>query len=171
MAEIEIGIMNRQCQDRRIEDADLMRQEIAAWEEARNANRARIHWRFTITAARVKLERLSPSNQGCGLLVASLEQRINDLVTENADPRRQLARVESNSRTSGGAAGARPTAVTSPTARPLIAAARSIAGTPDPFGSILRPAPSSLRTKSVPSSAPIAALATSKPRAGSRITS
>jgi hypothetical protein len=64
MAEIEIGIMNRQCQDRRIDDADLMQQEIAAREEARNAKRARIHWTFTISAARLRLERLYPSNQG-----------------------------------------------------------------------------------------------------------
>ena len=64
MAEIGIGIMNRQCLDRRIDDADLMRQEIAAWEEARNAKRAKIHWTFTISAARVKLEKLYPSRQG-----------------------------------------------------------------------------------------------------------
>jgi len=63
MAEIEIGIMNRQCLDRRIDDADLMRQEIAAWEEARNAKQAKIHWTFTISAARVKLKKLYPSNQ------------------------------------------------------------------------------------------------------------
>ncbi len=56
--------MNRQCLDRRIADADLMRQEIAAWEDARNAKRAKIHWTFTISAARVKLQRLYPSHQG-----------------------------------------------------------------------------------------------------------
>ncbi len=48
----------------RIDDADLMRQEIAAWEEERNAKQAKLHWTFTISATRVKLKRLYPSNQG-----------------------------------------------------------------------------------------------------------
>jgi len=61
MAEIEIGVLNTQCLDRRIGDETTLRQEVAAWEEDRNAAKATVDWRFTTTNARVKLERLYPS--------------------------------------------------------------------------------------------------------------
>jgi len=61
MAEIEIGIMNRQCLDRRIDDVNVMRHEVAVWEEKRNTARSRIHWTFTIASARVKLKKQYPS--------------------------------------------------------------------------------------------------------------
>lgn len=64
MAEIEIGIMSRQCLDRRLQDIEFMRQQITAWEEPRNAAAAKIHWTFTIAAARVKLKGLYPSREG-----------------------------------------------------------------------------------------------------------
>jgi hypothetical protein len=35
--------------------------EIAAWEHQRNAEQATIDWRFSVTDARKKLERLYPS--------------------------------------------------------------------------------------------------------------
>ena len=61
MAETEINVMNGQCLDRRMDDQSLMAEEIAAWEEERNARKARIHWTFTIAAARQKLRKLYPS--------------------------------------------------------------------------------------------------------------
>ncbi len=61
MAETEIGIMNSQCLDRRLESAALIAQEVAAWESKRNVRRTRIHWTFTLTAARQKLRKLYPS--------------------------------------------------------------------------------------------------------------
>ena len=61
MAEIEISIMNRQCLDRRIDNIVGMRQEVAAWEELRNRKQAKIHWTFTIAAARQKLKKQYPS--------------------------------------------------------------------------------------------------------------
>jgi hypothetical protein len=64
MAEIEIGIMNRQCLDRRIDNIVEIRKEIAAWEKARNRKHAQIHWTFTIAAARRKLHKLYPSAEG-----------------------------------------------------------------------------------------------------------
>ncbi len=64
MAEIEIGVMNRQCLDRRIDAMAVMRQEIAAWEETRNGEEKKIHWTFTIAAARRKLKKLYPSIEG-----------------------------------------------------------------------------------------------------------
>jgi hypothetical protein len=64
MAEAEIGIMNSQCLDRRLESAALIAQEVAAWESERNVRRARIHWTFTLAAARQKLRKLYPSIEG-----------------------------------------------------------------------------------------------------------
>ena len=61
MAETEISIMNRQCLDRRIDDATVMHSEVAAWEGERNKKRCRIHWTFTVAAARVKLKKIYPS--------------------------------------------------------------------------------------------------------------
>lgn len=64
MAEIEIGIMNRQCLDRRIDNLAEMRQETSAWAKARNRKHAKIHWTFTIATARRKLKKLYPSIEG-----------------------------------------------------------------------------------------------------------
>jgi hypothetical protein len=61
MAETEIGIMNRQCLDRRLDSPEQIASEIAAWEHRRNALQARIHWAFTLAAARQKLRKLYPS--------------------------------------------------------------------------------------------------------------
>jgi len=52
MVEIEIGVLSRQCLDRRIPDKETLRRETAAWEEQRNAARARIRWMFGIADAR-----------------------------------------------------------------------------------------------------------------------
>ena len=61
MAETEIGIMNRQCLDRRIDSQEQITAEITAWESQRNALEARIHWTFTLAVARQKLRKLYPS--------------------------------------------------------------------------------------------------------------
>lgn len=61
MAEIEIGVLSRQCLDRRIPDQDTLRREVTAWEITRNAAKATIDWRFTSAHARIKLSRLYPS--------------------------------------------------------------------------------------------------------------
>ena len=63
MAEIELSVLSRQCLDRRIPDADTLTQEIAAWEQARNAEARPVNWRFTTAEARIKLKRLYPSIQ------------------------------------------------------------------------------------------------------------
>jgi hypothetical protein len=64
MAETEIGIMGRQCLDRRLPSQANLAEEVAAWEMERNARQARIHWTFTLAVARQKLRRLYPSNEG-----------------------------------------------------------------------------------------------------------
>ena len=61
MAEIELGILGRQCLSRRIEDIDDLRREAAAWKVARNAAGIKVNWQFTTADARIKLRRLYPS--------------------------------------------------------------------------------------------------------------
>ena len=61
MAEIELGILSRQCLSRRIEDVGVLRSEVKAWEAARNAADSKVNWRFTTEDARIKLKKLYPS--------------------------------------------------------------------------------------------------------------
>ena len=61
MAEIELSVLQHQCLDRRIPDEVTLTREIAAWEYQRNAEQATIDWRFSVSDARHKLERLYPS--------------------------------------------------------------------------------------------------------------
>jgi hypothetical protein len=64
MAETEIRIMNGQCLDRRMESQERIAREVATWGRKRNAQEARIHWTFTLAAARRKLHKLYPSIEG-----------------------------------------------------------------------------------------------------------
>lgn len=57
MAEIEIGILERQCTDRRLATEALLVAEIAAWQERRNTERRTIEWKFTAQDAERKLGR------------------------------------------------------------------------------------------------------------------
>ncbi len=57
MAEIEIGILDRQCTRRRIGDETRLCAEVLAWEERRNQEHCRIEWRFTRQDADRKLSR------------------------------------------------------------------------------------------------------------------
>ena len=61
-AEIELAILSGQCLDRRIPNQDALRSEIAAWEEARNALGAAVHWRFRTDDARINLRHLYPAS-------------------------------------------------------------------------------------------------------------
>jgi hypothetical protein len=61
MAEIEFSVFSKQCLARRIDEADTLKQEIAALESERNQAGATIDWRFTTGDARVKLQHLYPS--------------------------------------------------------------------------------------------------------------
>lgn len=58
MAKIELNVLHRQCLNRRNSFIDLMRSEVAAWEESRNNKNAVIDWQFSTADARVKLKRL-----------------------------------------------------------------------------------------------------------------
>ena len=61
MVEIEIGVLDGQCLDRRIPDVETVEREVQAWQASRNENQTKIDWRFTTEAARKKLGRLYPS--------------------------------------------------------------------------------------------------------------
>ena len=60
MAEIEIGVLRGQCLDRRIDNRERLKREIAAWERQRNAAGARVKWMFTTEKARAKMGRAYP---------------------------------------------------------------------------------------------------------------
>ena len=60
MVEIEIGVLARQCLDRRIETLPRLVTEIAAWQKQRNAARVRVNWSFTTEKARAKMARAYP---------------------------------------------------------------------------------------------------------------
>ena len=55
MAEIEIGIMNRQCTGQRIANAELLQTEVQYWQQMRNAEGRGIEWKFTRQDADRKL--------------------------------------------------------------------------------------------------------------------
>ena len=61
MAEIELGILGRQCLARRIDNVQQLRREAKAWEAARDAAATKVNWQFTTADARIKLSRLYPS--------------------------------------------------------------------------------------------------------------
>jgi len=63
VAEIELSVLARQCLDRRIDSAEQLKREVAAWENDRNDRAVEIRWRFTTADARIKLHRLYPSLQ------------------------------------------------------------------------------------------------------------
>jgi hypothetical protein len=56
MAEIEIGILDRQCIRGRIPSEAKLKTKIAAWKAARNKEKTKINWRFTVKDARVKFK-------------------------------------------------------------------------------------------------------------------
>ena len=57
MAEIEIGILERQCTDRRMSNEAMLQAEVSAWQNRRNEAGAGIEWKFTRQDADQKLAR------------------------------------------------------------------------------------------------------------------
>ena len=57
MAEIEIGILSRQCLDRRIACRQSLQVEVDAWQKERNDQQRTIEWKFTRQDADLKLSR------------------------------------------------------------------------------------------------------------------
>ena len=61
MAEIELGVLSRQCMSDYFENADQLAQRIEAWEQKRNEEQTSIDWQFTTVDARINLRKLYPS--------------------------------------------------------------------------------------------------------------
>ena len=61
IAEIELNVLTRQCLNRRIDNIETVKKEVAAWQEFRTNKNAKVNWRFTTADARVKLSRLYPT--------------------------------------------------------------------------------------------------------------
>ena len=60
MAEIEIGVLARQCLAGYSVSADEMRRKVNAWQFRRNSVYLSVNWQFTTSDARIKLKRLYP---------------------------------------------------------------------------------------------------------------
>ena len=60
MAELEIGVMSRQCLGQRIPSLQKMDGEVQAWAAQRNNQKTTVNWQFTTADARIKLKHLYP---------------------------------------------------------------------------------------------------------------
>jgi hypothetical protein len=60
MAELEIGVMSRQCLGRRIAGIEKMTSEVQSWVTQRNNEKTAVRWQFTTADARIKLQHLYP---------------------------------------------------------------------------------------------------------------
>jgi hypothetical protein len=60
VAEIELGVLSRQCLDRRIGSAAELERELSAWQTQRNQDASIVRWRFTTAEARIRLKHLYP---------------------------------------------------------------------------------------------------------------
>jgi len=63
MAEIELGVLSRQCLGGRVPDKPTLVTAVNRWQKDRNNSRATIDWQFTTADARIKLRRLYPKIQ------------------------------------------------------------------------------------------------------------
>lgn len=61
MAEIELNVLTGQCLNRRIDNIEVVRKEVQAWQKFRNNKQAKVNWQFTTKNARIKLSRLYPT--------------------------------------------------------------------------------------------------------------
>jgi len=61
MAEIELGVLQKQCLDRRIPNINTLRSEVHRWTASRNAQKCCINWQFSTQDSRIKLKRLYPT--------------------------------------------------------------------------------------------------------------
>lgn len=61
MAEIEFSSLSRQCLNTRFDSLTRLETEAKAWEMQRNEQAVKIHWSFTLDAAREKLKKHYPA--------------------------------------------------------------------------------------------------------------
>lgn len=62
MAEIEIGILSRQCLRRHLSSEQMLHTELVAWQHFRNSQSATIHWSFSLKDARRVFAKHYPEN-------------------------------------------------------------------------------------------------------------
>lgn len=62
MAEIEIGILSRQCVRGRVPTEEELASKIAYWQNERNREQATIDWKFTVKDARTKMHYADQQN-------------------------------------------------------------------------------------------------------------
>ncbi len=60
MAEIEIGVMSRQCPNGYLLNIDFVTSQVSAWCSKRNAMKTSVNWHFTTADARFNLKSLYP---------------------------------------------------------------------------------------------------------------
>jgi transposase len=61
--ELEFSAARSQRLARRVASLEEPRRELAAWQDERNARKARVRWTFDVPAARSKPQRICPSNE------------------------------------------------------------------------------------------------------------
>lgn len=65
MAEIELSVLSKQCLSRRIPTEWTLITAIVAWQEARNEQKAKIRWNFTVNDARQVFKEHYPTALSC----------------------------------------------------------------------------------------------------------
>jgi hypothetical protein len=60
MAEVELNVLLGQCLNKRIDDIQKIKSEVAAWQNYRNNKDSKVNWQFITDDARIKLSRLYP---------------------------------------------------------------------------------------------------------------
>lgn len=61
MAEIELNVLTAQCLKRRMDNIEVVKKEVLAWQKVRNNKNSKVNWQFTTEDARIKLSRLYPT--------------------------------------------------------------------------------------------------------------
>jgi len=61
IAEIELNVLTGQYLKRRIDNIEVVRREVVAWQNFRNNKDTKVNWQFTTEDARIKLARLYPT--------------------------------------------------------------------------------------------------------------
>ncbi len=56
-----MNVLTGQCLNRRIDDIEVVKKEVKAWQDSRNNKIAKVNWQFTTENARIKLSRLYPT--------------------------------------------------------------------------------------------------------------
>lgn len=63
VADLELGVLARQCLDRRMPQPQILKQETGVGQEQRNREVIRVDWRFATQEVRINLKSLYPSIQ------------------------------------------------------------------------------------------------------------